>query len=547
MFYRMGFLFCAILLASPNAGLAQNVKELRKCVAKIETPGHGACTAVCVSAAGHLLTVAHCRPTDETQVTLNGRRHAVRIVHRPPRSAFRPRDLPVVLKLTAGGSFPYVRIANAAPLAGERVVALGFPAGQFAAHEGTVRGIVTHNGQRLIQTSFRVYEGHSGGPLFNAQGELVGLASTRSPRPGEPGYAGGPPAANWVHTADLREAMRRANAPTAGGERRTLYIFSSKTCGGCRFVKRFEKQLRERWNPHGEVVFLEHGSERFREVAARCRTATGKAITTVPTFWVEGTSVIETDFRNFGVTAEGLNVLAVVRWALRAIAEFLIGRVQERRSQPESKPPPSSEPSTIPPDQTPDGSAVTVVVLIAKRDLGAVKGLGAKLGLKIAAGPLRRRVDRALGERAALRIVAERLQPKRFAALAQAAGLSVDDFAVVVLIEKRPAGMFRGLERRLAETILIGRLKDSPLDLIFERTHSETYAAVKSALLTKEPETTTARPSLEQRVDAIRSAIEHRIEDRTAQSERWSLLNTLLGGGGLLAGLAALWRRRREG
>lgn len=540
---RIAFIIIA-LLGLPSESRAADITNLRRCIAKIETPGVGLCTAVCVSPEGHLLTVAHCRPGARTHVWLNDRKLAVRVLHRPPQAAFRPRDLPAVLRVESNGRFPFVRLAKRAPPAGSRVFAIGFPGGRFAYHEGRVRQIVTHNGQRLIQTTFRVFEGHSGGPLFNADGQLVGLASTRSPRPGEPGYRGDPPAANWVHTDDLHDAMRFVRKEPATSERRTLFVFSAKSCGSCRYVKRYERELRNRWQPHGDIEFLELGTPRFRAIAARCRTATGKTVEQVPTFWVEGTTVIEDDYRRFRSTSAGFNVLAVVRWGLRAIASFLVGRIRERKAERAAEPEPV--------DESPDWSAVKLVALLAKRDRGTLGAAGASLGLRLAAGPLRRRVDRALGKRVGLEIVAERTQPKRFAAVSQAAGIDVESAAVVVLIAKRPVGMFRGLERRIAETILVSRLKEAPVDLIFERTHAATFASVTSALQTEEPaaeeEPNPASPieqRLHARIAALREEFADRIGEQQTLGQRWSLTNTLLGGGGLLTALLALLRRRR--
>ena len=537
---------------------ASDRRALRSAVVRITTPGHGSCTAVCVSPQGHLLSVAHCRSGDRSLATINGRRHPLRVLHAPPAGQFQRGDPPVVLQLRNVETMSYVPIAQEAPRAGESVFAIGFPAGQYAYHEGRVRGVVQQNGQMLIQTTFRVFEGHSGGPLFNAAGELVGLASSRSAMPGERGYRGDPPASYWVHTADLRRAMKQAGATTTVKPPRTLYVFSATACVSCRYVRRFEQRLRDAWKPHGDVVFLELGTARFRTVAAQCRQATGSPVTAVPTFWVEGTTIVENDYRDFGKLAGEFNVLAVVRWAVHAVARFLVGKLRDSRKEkprvPETPSPPLPSPSPIPDATEPDWSAVTLILLIAKQETDLAKSLGARIGLRLANGPLRRRVDRALGARVAVRLVAQRLTPRRFAAVAKAAELDVARAALVVLIEKQPVGMFRGLERRIAEKILLGRLKDAPVDLVFERTHPDTFAAVRAALTIVDdssaeslivPPDDSLRRELLERLDALSSRPHQPTAGDGREHERWALVNSFLGGGGLLAGLFALWKRRR--
>lgn len=532
---RIGLLLL-ILILNATVGIAADLDALRNTVARIETPGGGGCSAVCVSAEGHLLTVAHCRPNRRTSVRVKGKRYRVQVLYRPPVERFRRRDFPTLLQIDGNGPFVFARLAKNTPQPGDEVIAMGYPAGRFARQTGRVRGTVTHNGQRLIQTDFRVFEGHSGGPLFSREGELVGLASTRSPLPGEAGYRGDPPASNWVHTDDLRNVMRYA---ASAKPRRTLYIFSQKSCAACRYVRRFERELRTRWQPHGDVRILEVGTREFTEVAARCKMATGREVTSAPTFWIEGTSIIEEDYRRFRDTNAGFNVLAVVRWGVQAIAKFLIGRIRERRARPKSQPIPERE------EVSPDWSAVTIVVLVPKRERGRIAGAAARLGLHLAAGPLRRRIDRALGERVGLKIVAERTHPNRYTAVRQAARLEGEAVALLVLIAKRPVGMFQSLERRIVERLLVGKLSETPVDLIFERTHPGTFTAIRSALRATES-AKIAKPDADESLASELARLRDDVSGQNDERERWSLANTILGGGGILTGLIALWRRRRE-
>ncbi len=69
---------------------------------------------------------------------------------------------------------------------GQSVYAVGFSGGEFTANPGQIKGLFTcdcgggSNGDKVIQTSARFDPGASGGGLFNAQGELVGVLTFKS-------------------------------------------------------------------------------------------------------------------------------------------------------------------------------------------------------------------------------------------------------------------------------------------------------------------------------------------------------------------------------
>ncbi|MFL5122414.1 MAG: trypsin-like peptidase domain-containing protein, partial [Microvirga sp.] len=105
-----------------------------------------------------------------------------------------------LLKVTEGGSFPFVKLAKASPRVGDWVVAIGNPFGLG----GTVTsGIVSARGRDIgagpyddfLQIDAPINKGNSGGPTFNLQGEVVGMnTAIYSPSGGSVGLAFAVPA-----------------------------------------------------------------------------------------------------------------------------------------------------------------------------------------------------------------------------------------------------------------------------------------------------------------------------------------------------------------
>jgi serine protease Do len=131
-----------------------------------------------ISQDGYIITNAHViKDADEIVVRLNDRRQLVaEVVGSDPRS-----DV-ALLKVDAGG-LPVVRIGDSEDLrVGEWVLAIGSP---FGFDYSVTAGIVSALGRNLprenyvpfIQTDVAINPGNSGGPLFNLDGEVVGVNS----------------------------------------------------------------------------------------------------------------------------------------------------------------------------------------------------------------------------------------------------------------------------------------------------------------------------------------------------------------------------------
>ena len=154
-----------------------------------ETPTRGQGSGFIISADGIILTNAHVvRDATEVSVKLTDRREFIAKV----LGADAKTDV-AVLKIDAR-ALPVVALGRTTDLkVGEWVLAIGSPFG----FENTVTaGVVSAKGRSLpddnavpfIQTDVAVNPGNSGGPLFNARGQVIGINSQIYSRTG--GYQG---------------------------------------------------------------------------------------------------------------------------------------------------------------------------------------------------------------------------------------------------------------------------------------------------------------------------------------------------------------------
>jgi serine protease Do len=129
-----------------------------------------------ISADGYVVTNNHVveHAKDVTVITADGKSIPARIVGTDPKT-----DL-ALLKVKEGSDYPYATFASQTPRVGDWVIAVGNPFGLG----GTVTaGIVSARGRDIgagpyddfLQIDAPVNHGNSGGPTFNAQGEVVGV------------------------------------------------------------------------------------------------------------------------------------------------------------------------------------------------------------------------------------------------------------------------------------------------------------------------------------------------------------------------------------
>lgn len=133
-----------------------------------------------IDASGYIVTNHHVIDgADTIKITLNDQREFTAEVI----GSDAPSDL-ALLKIDARG-LPTVKLGDSSKLkVGEWVLAIGSPFGlQYSVAAGIVsymgRSLPSEEGQYVsfIQTDVAINPGHSGGPLFNLKGEVVGINS----------------------------------------------------------------------------------------------------------------------------------------------------------------------------------------------------------------------------------------------------------------------------------------------------------------------------------------------------------------------------------
>ncbi|MCU9847929.1 Do family serine endopeptidase [Defluviimonas sp. WL0024] len=138
---------------------------------------HGVGTGFIISADGQIVTNAHVvEGADKVSVTLaDGRKVDGKVVGADPAT-----DIALV-RIEDGGALPTVAFGDSTGLkVGQDVVAIGNP---FGLGNSVTAGIVSALGRDInsgpfdnyIQTDAAINKGNSGGPLFNAEGEVVGI------------------------------------------------------------------------------------------------------------------------------------------------------------------------------------------------------------------------------------------------------------------------------------------------------------------------------------------------------------------------------------
>ena len=150
-----------------------------------------------VSQDGYVVTNNHVvqNAVEVQLVTDTGKTLEAKVIGTDPRT-----DL-ALLKVTEGGSYPFVQLAKGKSRIGDWVLAVGNPFGLG----GTVTaGIVSAQGRDIgsgpyddfLQIDAAVNRGNSGGPTFNLNGEVVGVnTAIFSPSGGNVGIAFAIPAA----------------------------------------------------------------------------------------------------------------------------------------------------------------------------------------------------------------------------------------------------------------------------------------------------------------------------------------------------------------
>ena len=206
------------LLQQFNAEMAGVVEDVRRSLVQIRNGRRGAGAGTIWHPDGLILTNAHVVKRRSLQVTLpDGRTMPARLLAHDT-----DRDLAALVADATG--LPTIEVGDSRRLQpGQWVLAVGHPWGVAGA---VTAGVVTGVGVRLpemplserewIAVSLHLRPGHSGGPLVDARGELVGLNTIMA------GPDVGLAVPVHVVKAFLRQALGSQNKVVGKGVGRTL-------------------------------------------------------------------------------------------------------------------------------------------------------------------------------------------------------------------------------------------------------------------------------------------------------------------------------------
>jgi len=188
----LSFLLPILALALCPAGFGQySPKEMKEMQSKVQalvkkaTPATvalvgraGTGSGVIIDKDGTILTAAHVMGSSETMTVVfpDGKRAQAKVL-----GGDYARDIGMV-KITDEGEYPFVKVGDSDTIEPTTIViTLGHPGGFDAARRPPVRiGRAYNSGKtgRFIRSDCTLIGGDSGGPLFNLDGEVIGIHSS---------------------------------------------------------------------------------------------------------------------------------------------------------------------------------------------------------------------------------------------------------------------------------------------------------------------------------------------------------------------------------
>ena len=213
------FIGAADLSDESKLSLADLIESIQSAVVQITT-GSGSASGFIITLDGLVITNEHV-VSGESSVGVwltNGCRYDADVLEQDTTS-----DL-ALLQIDGGGSFEAIAVGDPNTMRmGDEVLALGFPLADTIGTNLTVtRGIIsstrTVDGVQLLQTDASLNPGNSGGPLVNADGEVIGVNASRIEE-----TDAGRPVTNISFAVSVSELERRLltpNPPIHTGGRR---------------------------------------------------------------------------------------------------------------------------------------------------------------------------------------------------------------------------------------------------------------------------------------------------------------------------------------
>ena len=192
----------------------------------------------------HVIETAYANNLDVTVMLNDGTEYTAAIV------GFEPDNDVALLKIEASGLMPVTFGNSDQILMGETVYAVGNPLGELAysMSTGTVSGldrlIVTEDavqGINMFQIDAAVSPGNSGGPVYNARGEVVGIVTAKS---------------GAMNTEGLGFAIPINDAASIATDLMTKGYVTGKAYMGVRLDERYNSMYAQYYNmPLGAYVY----------------------------------------------------------------------------------------------------------------------------------------------------------------------------------------------------------------------------------------------------------------------------------------------------
>lgn len=420
----------------------------------------GGCSGVCVHPSGVVFTAFHCDPNEMEPIKFaDGKTHVGHRVY-----VDQQRDGVVAFRLPPG-TYPFAPVASSVPSSGDAAYSYGYPSGRLRHGSGKVvggsKGLQLQRGRKTLgtfdgnHTNFATGPGWSGGPLFNQRGEVIGILS-----------AGKGNSSTWISWHQTRRAYD-AVVGKAYKRKPELIAFSLKGCDPCVEFERdkahFEKDF--------SVRIIKRTDGDFAKYSAEFRKQTGRNVSRYPTLWVRGQARYHVGYSS----TRRFVILKFLLDLVKGIADFVVGRPSDYRTPSVVTPEPDDSPGQ-PTPADPDWHGVQIVVTVPHRSLAR------DVAARLARGPLERLVYDKTGGKASLHIVHEKQNAAAYEGVLTAFGWE-PGVNLGVLVPRTNQGLVKGLIVSRLERKLPGKLADAPVDVVFERTHTATYDAVRAALV----------------------------------------------------------------
>lgn len=441
------------------------------------------CTGFIVDG-NYIVTAKHCLELLGNEITLNKKNSIVaKLVYVPNTT-----DGPIVYHIK-GQRYRSFKIADKVPPSGSDVHSIGFPGGSYAVLTGKMIGILNKSKQENV-VGLRVNPGHSGGPLFSENDEIIGVALS-VPHDLDINQS------NFASWGSVVKAMDTARAKTnykgRSIKQKEVVIFSYTGCAPCRNLdEELDYAELDRQNIKVTKVILDGNTWSNQAMVEEFYKVNGKRPDAFPTIWIRDSDQYKTGYQR----GTRLSVLGWIINGFKSIGLFLFGSDPSGEIKDEA--PYTSPPSVIPEDvpgpisdppvepqtyiEEVDWDNVSIVIAAKKQDIGYTRGKALEIALKAIKGPIQRANAEYFEGKADIFLVDERTQPVKYSALLTAAGVDFERFYVIVLVKKQSLGL-KGLIASKVESSILDKLPEGiPIEIVFERVHSDSYFAITQSL-----------------------------------------------------------------